>query len=133
MSLGPQTAVVDGQRNTFPTVAQFNPQFYGQQTTGVPNVSPTMPPFISATNGAGSSMGFEGINGYGTAGNNLQATQMASDHPYSIRSSPLWWAIAALVGGILLLRGTAWRKTVLESGDASARVGPASAEAREEA
>ena len=57
MALGSQTQVVDGQRNIFPTSAQFYPTQYGPQTTGVPQVSPTMPPYIGAANGAGSSMG----------------------------------------------------------------------------
>jgi hypothetical protein len=123
MSLGSQTQVVDGQRFTMPSVFQFAPNQYGPQTTGVPQVSPTMPPFIGAANGAGSSLGVqEGVNGYGTAGNNAMMTAIAAENPHSLKVSPVWWAVAALVGGLLMLRATAWRKTTLEGASESAHV-----------
>lgn len=121
--LGSQTNVVDGQRFALPTSFQYAPTSYGQQTTAVPQVSPTMPPFIGAGNGAGASMGVnEDVDGYGTAGNNALVTQIANDHPHSLKVSPVWWAVGALVVGLVLLRAVHWRKTVLEGG-AEARVG----------
>lgn len=133
MSLGSQSAVVDGQRFALPTSAQWNPMRYGPQTTGVPQVSPTMPPFLGASNGQGASMGVsENVGGYGTAGNNALVTAIASEHPHNWRVSPVWWAVSALIIGTLLLRGVHWRKTVLE-GEEGARVGRASEEARAEA
>lgn len=122
MSLGSQTQVVDGQRNTFPTSYQFAPMSYGPQTTGVPQVSPTMPPFIgsaSASIGAGA----EGIGGYGTAANNNTVTAVANAHPFNPKVSPVWWAVGLLILGLLLLNGVHWRKVVLEGADEHAHVG----------
>jgi hypothetical protein len=86
--LGSQTDVILGQRFTQPTQAQYNPMRYGPQTTGVPQVSPSMPPFMGASNGAGSSLGVqEGVNGYGTAGNNALVTQIAAEHPHHMKVS----------------------------------------------
>lgn len=113
---GPQTGLVDGQRNVFPSHYQYAPQSYGPQTTGVPNVSPTMPPFIGAANSAGSSLGagMEGVGGYGTSGNNALVTQIAADNPHNLKVSPVWWAVAALLVGLVLLKGVHWRS--LEEG-----------------
>lgn len=118
MSLGSQTQIVDGQRNTFPSSWAYNPTHYGAQTTGVPNVSPSMPPFIGASNGAGSSIGagMEGVGGYGTAGNNLLATQVASENPHNLKVSPVWWAVIAGLLGLAMLQGVSWRKTTLAEG-----------------
>lgn len=132
MALGSDTGVVNGQRFTFPTLASYNPQSYGQQTTGVPQVSPTMPPYLG--NGAPAGMGgAEGVGGYGTAGNNAQVTAIAAANPYSLKVSPVWWAVGALVVGLTLLNAVHWRKTILESGDVRAEAGPAQASASESA
>ncbi len=134
MGLGPQTQVIDGQRNIFPTHAQFAPTQYGPQTTGVPQVSPTMPPFICAANGGGSSLGaMEGVGGYGTAGNNALMTQVANEHPYSLKVSPVWWAVGALVIGLSLLRAVHWRKTTLEGFEERGQVGGVREAASEQA
>lgn len=132
MSLGSNTQVVDGQRNIFPTGQQYTPMSYGQQTTGVPNVSPSMPPFMGSTNGPGSSMGLsEGVGGYGTAGNNATVTAIAAEHPHNLKVSPVWWAVIFLIVGILLLRGVHWRKTTLEGASADATFGGSRAAASE--
>jgi hypothetical protein len=135
MSLGPLTQVVDGQRNTFPAGYQFFPQGYGPQTTGVPQVSPTMPPFIGAQNtaggGGGGAWGSEGVGGYGTAGNNAVVTQIAAGNPHSLKASPLWWAIGFLIIGLLLLKGIHWRETTLEGFEERGHAGPASESASE--
>lgn len=132
MSLGANTAVVDGQRNLFPSLSAYVPLVYGQQTTGVPQVSPTMPPFLGAANGAGASMGVnDNVGGYGTAGNNAMVTQIAAEHPHSLKVSPVWWAIGSLVVGLVLLRAVHWRK-VVEGGE-HARVGAATERADAEA
>jgi hypothetical protein len=111
MSLGSGTQVVDGQRNLFPPLAAFSPTQYGPQSTGVPQVSPTMPPFIGAANGSGSALGagMEGVGGYGTAGNNALTTQIAAENPHNLKVSPTWWAVGALVVGLALLKGVHWR------------------------
>lgn len=134
MSLGSQTQVVDGQRNIFPSSYAYSPTQYGPQTTGVPQVSPTMPPFIGAANGAGSSLGaMEGVGGYGTAGNNAQVTQVASEHPHNLKVSPVWWAVASLVVGLSLLRAVHWRRTTLEGIEERGNVGPVREAASEQA
>lgn len=135
MSLGQGTQVVDGQRNLFPTSFAYNPSSYGAQTTGLPQVSPTMPPFIGAANGGGSALaqgaGAEGVGGYGTAGNNSTAAATANAHPHNLKVSPVWWAIGSLVIGLVLLNAVHWRKTTLESFDAHGNVGAARADAGE--
>lgn len=130
--LGSQTDTVNGQRFTMPTVEQWAPASYGQQTTGVPQVSPFMPPFIGGGNGGGSSLGVqEGVGGYGTAGNNVLVAGIAAEHPHNLKVSPTWWAVFALIIGIGLLNGTAWRHVVDEHADGGFKVGPGKAEGSE--
>ena len=136
MSLGQGTQVVDGQRNTFPTMASYQPQGYGPQTTGVPQVSPTMPPFIGQANGASSgsaAFGLEGVGGYGTAANNTTVTATAAANPHSLKVSPVWWAVIFLVVGLLLLKGINWRETTLEHFTESGAAGPVRESASESA
>lgn len=125
MSLGPATQVVDGQRNTFPTSYAFRPSQYGPQTTGVPNVSPTVPPFLgaNATTGGMSPGTPTNVGGYGTADNNAAVTAVANQHPHNLKVSPVWWAVGGLLGGLVLLKAVSWRETTLEGADVS--VGPA--------
>lgn len=136
MSLGQGTQVVDGQRNQFPTSYAYSPTGYGPSTTGVPQVSPTMPPFIGASNtgsGAGMAAGMEGVGGYGTAANNTLTAAIAGANPHSPKVSPVWWAVIALVVGLVLLKGIHWRETTLEGFDENGHVGPAREGAHEEA
>ncbi len=133
MSLGSQTQVVDGQRNIFPTSYQFSPASYGPQTTGVPQVSPTMPPFLGGPSGPSAMGGMEGVGGYGTAGNNALVTATAAANPHNLKVSPVWWAIIALVGGLLLLNGVHWRKVTLEGAEEHAHLGAVKESASEEA
>jgi hypothetical protein len=127
--------VVDGQRNTFPTIASYAPVGYGPQTTGVPQVSPTMPPFIGASNNgtgtSGSAFGLEGVGGYGTAGNNGTVTAIASANPNNLKVSPVWWAVAFVIVGLILLKGINWRETTLEHFTEAGSAGPASERAEE--
>lgn len=132
MSLGSDTDVVNGQRFTFPTAASYHPTQYGPQTTGVPQVSPTMPPYLGG-GGVTASGAAEGVGGYGTAGNNQQVTAIAAAHPYSLKVSPVWWAVGGLVGSLLLLNGIHWRKTTLEGASEHAHVGAVSESASESA
>lgn len=135
MSLGQGTQVIDGQRNLFPTVASYAPTGYGPQTTGVPNVSPTMPPFIGAANSgsgqSGAAFGMEGIGGYGTAGNNSTVAAVAGANPFNLKVSPLWWAVIFLLAGLMLLKGINWRETTLEHASESGSAGPVSERAEE--
>lgn len=130
MSLGADTTVVNGQRFIAPTRDQWFPMGYGPQTTGVPQVSPSMPPFLggSPTN---NSM-IEGVGGYGTAGNNAVSTQIANAHPWNLKASPVIWAIVGLLLSIFLLRHVHWRDTMLEGAEEGARLGPVRENASEE-
>lgn len=134
MSLGSQTSVVNGQRVDTPVWDQYSPQGYGPQTTGVPNVSPTMPPFIGSANTQGfSGTGVaEGVGGYGTAGNNSLTTAIANNNPNNLKVSPVWWAVGLLVAGLLLLNAVSWRKVTLEGAEEHAHVGAVSERAEEE-
>lgn len=129
MPTGSNTQVVDGQRNLFPSSYAFAPTQYGPQTTGVPNVSPTNPPFIGAANGGGGSgagAGMEGVGGYGTAGNNAVVTATANANPHNWKVSPVWWAVAFLLISLLALNGIHWRKTTLEGVQEHGHVGAVS-------
>lgn len=125
--LGQGTVIVDGQRTTGPTSAAFVPPSYGIQTTGVPNVSPIIPPYAGGTTGgawgSAGGVGFNSVNGYGTADNNAAQAAAAADNPHSFRLSPVWWAVIALVGGVLCLQAVSWHETIEAHGSA----GPAHA------
>lgn len=124
MSLGSDTGVVNGQRFTFPTTASYQPVAYGPQTTGVPNVSPTIPPFFGGAPSATNALGVETVGGYGTAGNNAMATSVANQNPWNLRVSPVLWAVLGLVFSLLLLKGIHWRETTLAGFEERANVGP---------
>ena len=123
MSLGSDTGVVNGQRFTFPTTASYAPISYGPTTSGVPNVSPTMPPFFGGAPTATSGLGLETVGGYGTAGNNSIAAQTARAKPFSIKTSPVLWAIGGLIGALVLLKAIHWRDTTLGGFEEHGNVG----------
>lgn len=127
--LGADTAVVNGQRFITPTRPQWYPTGYGPQTTGVPQVSPSMPPFLGGSPANNSLV--EGVGGYGTAGNNSFMAAQAGQNPWSPRLSPVWWAIGGLLVSIFLLRHVHWRDTILEGAEASGRLGPVEGRAEE--
>jgi len=129
--LGSQSIVVNGQRVDTPTSFMYNPTSYGVQTTGVPQVSPTAPPYIGGGSAVGA--GAEGVGGYGTAGNNQQMTAIAAANPHSLKVSPVWWAVISLIVGLVLLNAIHWRRTTLEGASESAHVGAASESASEAA
>lgn len=125
MSLGQGTAVIDGQRNTFPTSYAYAPSGFGPQTTGVPLVSPSMPPFLGGGAGSGSGPGgaLEGVGGYGTAGNNQTVTAIANQNPFNLKVSPVLWAVGLLVIGTLLINGIHWRRVTLEGAEEHGHIG----------
>lgn len=133
MSLGSDTQVINGQRTLTPTNLQYNPLSYGVQTTGVPNVSPSMPPYMGGGSAAASTGAAQGVGGYGTAGNNQQTTMIAAANPHNLKVSPVWWAVGALVVGLTLLNFISWRHTAIESFDEKGTVGSAKESASEEA
>lgn len=132
--LGSQTQIINGQRVDTPTLFQFAPTSYGQQSTGVPNVSPSIPPFIGAGGGGGGAYGGGStVGGYGTADNNAQVTAIARAHPYSLKVSPALWAVGLLLFSLILLKGIHWRETTLEGFDERAHAGPVRESASESA
>lgn len=119
--LGPGTQVIDGQRFALPQGSAFFPTAFGPQTTGVPQVSPTMPPFLGGSSSGG---GLSAVGGYGTADNNSMVTSIAAMHPFNWKVSPVLWAVIGLVVSLLLIQKIHWRKTILEGEE---RVGIGSA------
>lgn len=132
MAQGSDTGVVNGQRFTFPTADSFNPFAWGPQTTGVPNVSPSMPPFIGGVGSVGGGAVAEGVGGYGTAANNTQVTALAAANPHNPKVSPTWWVVILLLLGLLLLKGVHWRETTLEGAEEHGHAGPFEERAAEE-
>lgn len=120
MPFGQGTFLVDGQRTTLPPAAAYAPMNFGVQTSGVPTVSPTVPPVmgIGTVGGvqSGSGMAYNSVGEYGTADNNSAATAEAAAHPFSLRSSPVLWAVGLLVTGLVLLQVINWHETIDESG-----------------
>lgn len=109
MVMGPQSAVVDGQRYAFSTRYAWNPQGWGPQTTGVPNASPTIPPTVAALSSSAVGGLVENVGGYGTAGpGNTAQAQAASDNPWSLKLSPTLWAVVLLVLSVLYLQKIHW-------------------------
>jgi hypothetical protein len=131
--LGADTAVINGQRFTFPTAASYNPPNWGPTTSGVPIVTPSMPPFAGGGAGSVAGAGAEGVGGYGTAANNTAVTSVANQNPHNYKVSPVWWAIGALLIGLFLLRHVHWRESILEGAREEVHVGTAREEASEEA
>jgi hypothetical protein len=134
MSVGSDTGVVNGTRFTFPTWASYAPSGYGQQSLGVPNVSPTVPAGLNQ--GGGTAGGaISGVGGYGTADNNTLTTSIAGQNPHNWKVSPVWWAVMALIVGLVLLKGVHFRDTIDSGVSEHARAGDASerAEAAAEA
>jgi hypothetical protein len=133
VSLGPNTLAENGSRFTVPTWAAYAPTGYGQETVGVPNVSPTMPPFMGSGGGTAAPGGsVNGVGGYGTASNNTLTTSIANANSHNWKVSPVWWAIVALIVGLVLLKSVHWRDTILE-GEESGRAGPVRERAEAEA
>ena len=126
MSLGADTIVVNGNRTPVPTMASYMPQGYGPQTIGVPNITPAYPPYLGGP--TGTSPGAEGVGGYGTAGNNSMVANIANQHPWNAKVSPVWWAIIGLVVSLVFLKSIHWRETILE-GREGIDLGPAHEEA----
>lgn len=133
MPLGPDTFAVNYSRFAGPTDAAYRPPSFGQQTTGVPQVSPSMPPFLGGQASSSGGAITEGVGGYGTAGNNNLVTTLANQHPHNMRVSPVWWAVGGLVLGLAVLQGTAWRRTIDERASGGVAVGPVRGSASEEA
>lgn len=126
--LGPSSGIVNGQLLDFPTTAAYNPQGYGPQTIAVPQISPSLPPYMAGASPMGVSGNGGSVGGYGTAENNTLATTIAANNPWNARVSPVIWAVGGLVLSLVLLKAIHWRETIVE-GNEGGRVG----DAREEA
>ena len=129
MTVGADSAVVNGQLVTLPSRYAYMPTPFGPQTVGVPQVTPSYPPYVG---GSSSAPGVENVGGYGTAGANALATGIAAQNPWSPKLSPVWMAVVGLIVALVLLKAIHWRETILE-GNESARVGPVGERAEAEA
>lgn len=130
---GADSGVVNGQLVAFPQRTQYVPQGWTPQTIGVPQVSPSYPPYMlgvgpNAPTGA-TSGGATSVGGYGTADNNSMVASIAARNPWNLKVSPVIWATGGLVLSLVLLRAIHWRETVEEH----AAFGPASERAEEQA
>lgn len=123
-NLGADTVVIAGQRFAVPTKAAYNPYGFGQLVQPQPIQNVNYPPMVGSGSSGSVAGGTEQVGGYGTAGQNITATQQAAQMPFGLRESPLWWAMIAAVIGIAGLTIIHWRKTVI-GGSEAAHVGPA--------
>lgn len=116
--MGPETVGVNSQRFSVPTLSAYNPSSWGPQTNSVPQVSPTMPPFLGGSAG--------GVAGAGTSSDMANGTNaaLAAAHPFNWKVSPVLWAVVGLVVVLVLLQKIHWRKTII-SGTERAEAGPA--------
>jgi hypothetical protein len=92
------TDVVVGQRVALRWSDAYNPVGYGPITNAAPNRVAQVPPMLAAA----------GISSGGGVGN-LEGAAAAASNPWSWQDSPLPWAIAFLVVGLLVLRFIHWR------------------------
>lgn len=115
MPVGPNTLVVDGQRFAVPTQNAYNPVGYGQLVNLTPISQLNQPPMVGVGGGnsGGGALGADVVGGYGTAGNNALATIKANANPWSLRESPVIWAVLLLLIGLFGLTAIHWRKTTL--------------------
>lgn len=128
-ALGADTVAVNDQLLAFPSSAAYNPQGYAPQTVGVPQVTPSFPPYIGGAAPTSAAPGASSVGGYGTSENNSQAAAIANANPFNLRVSPVVWAVFGLVLSLVLLKAIHWRETLQEAG----AVGPFHEEADERA
>lgn len=108
------TIVVNGQRTTAPTVNSYDPVGFGQLVQLQPIRNISTPPLAGQTSGViGQNSYPEEVGGYGTAGNNVLATQAANANPWNLRVSSTPWAVILLLLSVALLAAVHWRKTTL--------------------
>ena len=133
MPVGPNTLVVDGQRFGVPTSNAYNPVGYGQLVNMTPISQLNQPPMVgvggTGSAGSGGGAGADVVGGYGTAGNNALAAIKAHMNPWSLRESPVLWAVILLLVGLFGLAAIHWRKTTLLGIGENAHVGEASEKA----
>lgn len=128
MAINKNTLVVDGQRFSVPNGDAYNPVGYGQLVQMQPIRQLNQPPMVGVgggSGGAGGVMGTDVVGGYGTAGNNAAATIKANLNPFSMKDSPVWWAVIGLIVSVVGLSAIHWRKTTLAGADANLHVGEA--------
>lgn len=123
-NLGPGSQNVNGQLIDFPQGSAYVPPGFGPQSIGVPQVSPSYPPYMGW--GVGSPMGSQGVGavgGYGTADNNGTVAAIANAHPWNLRVSPVLWVVILLPLSLLLLRAIHWRETLIEGHEGASLLG----------
>jgi len=110
MSVGPGSAIIQGQRVPIETASAWTPVGYGARIQAAPASVNTLPPAVGGGGmTGGASTGQVSIGGYGPADNNAAAAIIAGDQPFSFVHSPLPVAILGLVGSLVVLRLVFWR------------------------
>lgn len=125
MAINANTLVENGQRFSVPNSNAYNPVGYGQLVQMQPVRQLNQPPMVGVGGGGAGAgvMGTDVVGGYGTAGNNAAATIKANLNPWSLRDSPVGWAIIGLIISVVGLSAIHWRKTTLAGADANLHVG----------
>lgn len=125
MGLATGTAVVNGQRITAPTGDAYNPVGFGQLVQMQPVQNINVPPMVGGGTGGmgGAVTGQDVVGGYGTSSLNSAAVLDANQNPWSLRASPVLWALGGLVLSLVLLKAVHWRKTTLGGIHASESAG----------
>lgn len=101
--LGYESEVVNGQLINVAPLQAFNPLTFGQAYTGpgmwprqgVYNVPPVLPSAALQGSMAPSSYG---------ASYPMPTSASESGNPFSVKKSPLWWALGFLIVGVLMLQ-----------------------------
>lgn len=134
MAINANTLVVDGQRFSVPNNNAYNPVGYGQLVQMQPVRQLNQPPMVGVGGGSAGQgvMGTDVVGGYGTAGNNAAATIKANLNPWSIKDSPVIWAIFGLIISVIGLSAIHWRKTALAGASENLHVGEAKESANAE-
>lgn len=100
--LGYESAAVNGQLINIAPAAAYNPLAFGPVYTGAAwnrQGAFTVPPVTPNT----ANMGYNADGGSASTGNVFPTATSESGSPFSLKKSPLIWALAFLVASLLML------------------------------
>lgn len=106
-AFGPDSQVINGQLVPVMGSSVWSPVAWGPLPgrTGTPAPVPTIPPIVGNSGGGYGGPG-NAVGGGGTA--NDATAAVAADNPWSLKLSPLPWALGFLIVGLLGLRWIHW-------------------------
>jgi hypothetical protein len=110
--IGYESEIVNSQLVNVAPAQAFNPLVFGRSYVpvgawprqGVYNVPPVLPPGGGLAK-AMAPAAYGGTGAYGVTPSSVDS----SGSPFSLKSSPLWWAIGFLVVGLLMLHFVHYR------------------------